>query len=102
MIRRRPRSTLFPYTTLFRSELVAAQTTEGVHLAEGALQTRPDLAEQLVTGVMAEGVVHVFKAIEIHDQQCEWLAMLSCRHEIGRASCRERVWGWVRELQLMV
>src|SRR5262245_64892876 len=35
MIRRPPRSTLFPYTTLFRSEVVPARETRAVnHLAE--------------------------------------------------------------------
>src|SRR6266436_8511035 len=32
MIRRPPRSTLFPYTTLFRSPLRRAQSRPGVHL----------------------------------------------------------------------
>src|SRR5260370_10587786 len=34
MIRRPPRSTLFPYTTLFRSEQQAADADEGQHGAE--------------------------------------------------------------------
>src|SRR3712207_9554305 len=32
MIRRPPRSTLFPYTTLFRSTLAANQMRDGVHI----------------------------------------------------------------------
>src|SRR3712207_8498985 len=35
MIRRPPRSTLFPYTTLFRSQLQAAVLVEDVPLVEG-------------------------------------------------------------------
>src|SRR2546430_16348696 len=35
MIRRPPRSTLFPYTTLFRSELVAVQPDGPFHGLEG-------------------------------------------------------------------
>src|SRR2546430_15398617 len=35
MIRRPPRSTLFPYTTLFRSLLQAVGEAEAVHQAEG-------------------------------------------------------------------
>src|SRR2546427_3827998 len=31
MIRRPPRSTLFPYTTLFRSRVLTAQVAQGIH-----------------------------------------------------------------------
>src|SRR5690349_24016442 len=43
MIRRPPRSTLFPYTTLFRSLLpdTHAVTCDNVWLAEGGLDTYP-------------------------------------------------------------
>src|SRR2546430_7098895 len=37
MIRRPPRSTLFPYTTLFRSQLVAFRGTLNVNAVFGAL-----------------------------------------------------------------
>src|SRR2546430_6100233 len=40
MIRRPPRSTLFPYTTLFRSELVLAQAVEGDATARCAARRR--------------------------------------------------------------
>src|SRR3712207_7691672 len=46
MIRRPPRSTLFPYTTLFRSQAV------GEHLAGGVVQPQPgavDVRDDLVT-----------------------------------------------------
>src|SRR3989449_3507059 len=46
MIRRPPRSTLFPYTTLFRSILVARQ-----HFAEG---THPDERPGVVTHLFLE------------------------------------------------
>src|SRR2546422_3012252 len=45
MIRRPPRSTLFPYTTLFRSLLGAVQRHRGEELAVGQLgeaELRPD------------------------------------------------------------
>src|SRR3712207_6863585 len=38
MIRRPPRSTLFPYTTLFRSKLIESCLTKGYHLI-GALKS---------------------------------------------------------------
>src|SRR2546425_6864039 len=39
MIRRPPRSTLFPYTTLFRSQI--ARIRDGLRFAEDALQRKP-------------------------------------------------------------
>src|SRR3989442_6752864 len=61
MIRRPPRSTLFPYTTLFRSVLVAAARVRGIHFhasTTGALwrseehtselQSRPHLVCRLL------------------------------------------------------
>src|SRR5437588_8959511 len=49
MIRRPPRSTLFPYTTLFRSKTVSSASGShrfpGTRL-QGFLQTRPDRSEE--------------------------------------------------------
>src|SRR2546426_11168201 len=50
MIRRPPRSTLFPYTTLFRSLLVSKEAqpafrAEALAASEEALRLDPDLAE---------------------------------------------------------
>src|SRR5690625_6904385 len=36
MIRRPPRSTLFPYTTLFRSKIVQALTDKGIQILQSA------------------------------------------------------------------
>src|SRR2546422_1120599 len=44
MIRRPPRSTLFPYTTLFRSEL---DDVHGRHRQSRAVHQAPDVAVQL-------------------------------------------------------
>src|SRR2546430_7962567 len=46
MIRRPPRSTLFPYTTLFRSHLSARGKLAGAHLT--AASRLPPVLEQLV------------------------------------------------------
>src|SRR5438270_2688746 len=48
MIRRPPRSTLFPYTTLFRSQLVGVDHLPHVreHLAFFVLDVVPDLGHQ--------------------------------------------------------
>src|SRR3712207_8872430 len=44
MIRRPPRSTLFPYTTLFRSGATRLHGIDGVHYAEDAALRRGGLA----------------------------------------------------------
>src|SRR2546426_8487474 len=53
MIRRPPRSTLFPYTTLFRSPLPVAQIAEGLRTA--------------AAGLTAEGGVDAARAIMTTD-----------------------------------
>src|SRR3712207_8885657 len=51
MIRRPPRSTLFPYTTLFRSELVPGAGGPG---GDGlALEVPPEVRRQLARGLVA-------------------------------------------------
>src|SRR3712207_8640194 len=64
MIRRPPRSTLFPYTTLFRSALLAAaeqaagEAAHGVlHLIDGPSTTL--LAPGQAAGEAAHGVLHL-------------------------------------------
>src|SRR3989475_9266980 len=51
MIRRPPRSTLFPYTTLFRSPLLVVLESEGVR--------RPEPAVELVPGALVHEQVDV-------------------------------------------
>src|SRR2546430_11546075 len=46
MIRRPPRSTLFPYTTLFRSDQIAREKA-GIIRAQGAVVSAPQSAEPL-------------------------------------------------------
>src|SRR3712207_6948026 len=41
MIRRPPRSTLFPYTTLFRSTLMQGHMTEVKEMVKGLVETAP-------------------------------------------------------------
>src|SRR3712207_7901842 len=56
MIRRPPRSTLFPYTTLFRSQVVVAAERAEVGLAGGAVGERDGVVEVgLVGGAHAAG-----------------------------------------------
>src|SRR2546427_7538918 len=58
MIRRPPRSTLFPYTTLFRSQLghrVAARRSRGVrHSTRSTRSTRSAAASILSSGMRSE------------------------------------------------
>src|SRR2546426_12654502 len=49
MIRRPPRSTLFPYTTLFRSEIVDARDAVRLHVGLDSRRPDPDTARHLVT-----------------------------------------------------
>src|SRR2546430_5881668 len=60
MIRRPPRSTLFPYTTLFRSHVDAADPparTPGLHPAlGGAARARTAALDPVVAPVRARGV----------------------------------------------
>src|SRR3712207_8300578 len=51
MIRRPPRSTLFPYTTLFRSTLFRSVDLVGDRLGEGGVHRHVALVERRVLGV---------------------------------------------------
>src|SRR3989441_13125214 len=98
MIRRPPRSTIFPYTTLFRSG--AEQLTLIVYVA-----ARVDVVVEIVTGVEAPAVVGVTvndAGLTVTDGDEEVtvqvtrvaggaIRVATTFGEIGRASCRERV-----------
>src|SRR5256886_15590664 len=98
MIRRPPRSTLFPYTTLFRSFATKQGRTIGYSFAITAAIRRLTRAPMTLTGkpsllalrfvarrlgvpVRAPAVVGDDPIVEI---------LMARRGEIGRASCRER------------
>src|SRR3712207_9466344 len=100
MIRRPPRSTLFPYTTLFRSVHVGQEVAEllglliypEVAVELGIAQGLPYLhpygwqlrrVERLELVVLVE---ELLQAGEVVVGLCA-----GHRREIGRASCRERV-----------
>src|SRR3712207_9353646 len=97
MIRRPPRSTLFPYTTLFRSNQISKQI--GAFMAQGKTEEANAIKEQ-VAELKASS-----KALEeILGKAEQDLTELLCQipnlpydevpegsDEIGRASCRERV-----------
>src|SRR3712207_9360741 len=97
MIRRPPRSTLFPYTTLFRSTATvqtwAGPARAGLHPSTGGDGSDACSGDMLLQALLAcAGVtmrsVATAMGVEIRS------ARLSARgdmDEIGRASCRERV-----------
>src|SRR2546425_7002122 len=71
MIRRPPRSTLFPYTTLFRSEAEVSKLRQ--ELSEA--QERLDFAERL----LAQGPEARRVRSEEHTSELQSLAYLVCR-----------------------
>src|SRR3712207_9537908 len=111
MIRRPPRSTLFPYTTLFRSSLAAAPRTlvygytaeldltghvRGVDSASWRAQLAlvDRLVEQVVDGLPDDAALLVTADHGMLDgppgTRLDLDATPELSEEIGRASCRER------------
>src|SRR5256885_14521595 len=105
MIRRPPRSTLFPYTTLFRSELRTEQgKLEDILGSESTMRrlickeieadakqfadARRTLIQEEKKVVAEVKVVDEPTTVIISDKG--WVRTRQ-GHEIGRASCRERV-----------
>src|SRR2546430_5042113 len=78
MIRRPPRSTLFPYTTLFRSKVDRAEKLlrdlEGEDLAQVARGSR-----EVAVVVLAEGCVAMLSRSEEHTSELQSQSNLVCR-----------------------
>src|SRR2546430_13392353 len=76
MIRRPPRSTLFPYTTLFRSEEERVQPTRGRTHGRGAgsvaAERKPDAEDQAAHGLRPE-------RSEEHTSELQSQSNLVCR-----------------------
>src|SRR2546425_9552972 len=80
MIRRPPRSTLFPYTTLFRSDLAGSQPLFGFSLHR--LQLRPTFGGCLrrrAHGIGLVGTARREDRSEEHTSELQSLAYLVCR-----------------------
>src|SRR3712207_9563098 len=112
MIRRPPRSTLFPYTTLFRSlrrHTAIGVDSMDVHLSEGGLTTADKVHKReefrqligdvqelpetqrtalLLREIDALSYEQIAEAMETTVPSVKSLLV----REIGRASCREGVW----------
>src|SRR5438034_10704105 len=82
MIRRPPRSTLFPYTTLFRSQDLASHHARHVHPRGHADDHRHGRERGAHEG--GEGQEHEDRREREH-------RVREPEQQIGRASCRERV-----------
>src|SRR3712207_9478755 len=87
MIRRPPRSTLFPYTTLFRSAHVVPAST-GVIGVTLPVDMVAAAMPALVADLSADHALHFADAILTTDR---WRKVSAAPGQIGRASCRERV-----------
>src|SRR3712207_9532329 len=104
MIRRPPRSTLFPYTTLFRSERALAIHayaddtgsigTCGINAGLVAYVLEGDDAAT-IAGTTANNTCYEVAALErarrVDDEVLEHCTTVHHAEQIGRASCRERV-----------
>src|SRR5256884_9997079 len=111
MIRRPPRSTLFPYTTLFRSQdasagdIVALAGLVGVEI--GKTVTAPDYLERLTGIAVEEPTISVdFKVNDspFAGREGKFVTGRQLRdrlfrelekNEIGKGSCRGRGWNSV-------
>src|SRR2546425_8769953 len=81
MIRRPPRSTLFPYTTLFRSVIAAQPVRRVLHRHLVLLQGRRGLAvaAQHVAELLAHRIQAVLHRSEEDTSELQSLAYLVCR-----------------------
>src|SRR3712207_9412115 len=107
MIRRPPRSTLFPYTTLFRSDVQDLPETQrtALLLREIDALSYDQIAEAMDTTVpsvkslLVRARVALAEAAESRLLTCEEVRLelggvaegITRSTQIGRASCRERV-----------
>src|SRR3712207_9370020 len=104
MIRRPPRSTLFPYTTLFRSEQLEDELGVEVHtILHGPLGGDLQIGGKISEGDIDFLIFFLDPLTPVsHDTDVQalmrmavlWNIPIVCNRasaEIGRASCRERV-----------
>src|SRR5256885_16337280 len=102
MIRRPPRSTLFPYTTLFRSVLPASGATLGwlllmtlwLPLLDHARSFEPQMRQVLAELPKDGSCVQTYGLPRAHIAALRFYGDIDTQRlsmaEIGRASCRER------------
>src|SRR3712207_8755834 len=96
MIRRPPRSTLFPYTTLFRSQQLAREllyhSTLAVVLHKGIVLLGRTLGEGLKpVGVMGHTVLHGPLRSEEHTSELQSRQYLVCRLLLEKKNNKIRI-----------
>src|SRR5260221_6589466 len=92
MIRRPPRSTLFPYTTLFRSQRVAdgGAGRGDVGLVAGDERIGDHLVLVDQAGLVASNESHVAARSEEHTSELQSHSELVCRLLLARKSYHQR------------
>src|SRR3712207_9490863 len=97
MIRRPPRSTLFPYTTLFRSyvfiavKLFPPAVGTKIALQSTAIEEAKSAADLLVSSFTVPDFVNLLSRRNMLPLIIFATLFGFCVSQIGRASCRERV-----------
>src|SRR5437016_10288303 len=84
MIRRPPRSTLFPYTTLFRSAMALATFLDDTNAAEHAQAVRRGAYKDVLAGE------NIFVRSEEHTSELQSLTNLVCRLLLEKKNKKEK------------
>src|SRR3712207_8294203 len=86
MIRRPPRSTLFPYTTLFRSDRLASQARRGqqpvalrLHPDDLGVRVLGDLSDERLAVALGHPVARLDARSEEHTSELQSRQYLVCR-----------------------
>src|SRR3712207_8167866 len=83
MIRRPPRSTLFPYTTLFRSAPLTAREREVLHLIAEGLSNQEIALRLFIATSTAKGYVHtILRKLDVESRSEEHTSELQSRQYI--------------------
>src|SRR2546427_5997630 len=101
MIRRPPRSTLFPYTTLFRSQIQGGVPLEGEVRISGAKNaTLPILAAALLAEdpVVVANVPHL-KRSEEHTSELQSQSNLVCRLLLEKKKKKKNIMKNIEQVQ---
>src|SRR5258708_29440113 len=96
MIRRPPRSTLFPYTTLFRSVIhpgeIIVEFLEPIDTSKYSLEAR-DVLNDHVRDVMAAGILgSINRRSEEHTSELQLPDHLVCRLLLEKKKRTEIIW----------
>src|SRR5260370_28376867 len=83
MIRRPPRSTLFPYTTLFRSDRVLGEQQRGLQVRDGELYTK-EVAQLKHATLAINKALAAAGGSEEHPSELQSHLNLVCRLLLGK------------------